>query len=198
MASEKNLKLKKDQVSEINAKLDKSNTVLLVDYQGMTVSELNGLRKSLKDNGSDLKVYKNTLAKRAMDMLNLDMADHLEGPTAISFSSDALAPVKVLAEFAKKHEALELKVGIVDGKISDVTVLNQLATIPSRDTLLTMLAAGMLGTVKDLSICLDLYSKDLEEKVEEIEESGEKQLSLGDIDKKIISLDDYLDKFKID
>ena len=59
MASEKNLKLKKDQVSEINAKLDKSNTVLLVDYQGMTVSELNGLRKSLKDNGSDLKVYKN-------------------------------------------------------------------------------------------------------------------------------------------
>ena len=88
----------------------------------------------------------------------------MEGPTAISFSSDALAPVKVLAEFAKKHEALELKVGIVDGKISDITTLNKLATIPSRDTLLTMLAAGMLGKVKDLSICLDLYAKQMENK----------------------------------
>ncbi len=164
MASAKIIEQKSNVVAEIKEKLENANSIVLFDYRGLTVAEVTELRRKLKESGSFFKVYKNTLAKRAMDMLNLDMADHLEGPTAISFSSDALAPVKVLAEFAKKHEALELKVGIVDGKISDVTVLNQLATIPSRDTLLTMLAAGMLGTVKDLSICLDLYSKDLEEK----------------------------------
>ncbi len=164
MASAKIIEQKSNVVAEIKEKLENANSIVLFDYRGLTVAEVTELRRKLKESGSSFKVYKNTLAKRAMDMLNLDMADHLEGPTAISFSSDALAQVKVLAEFAKKHEALELKVGIVDGKISDVTVLNQLATIPSRDTLLTMLAAGMLGTVKDLSICLDLYSKDLEEK----------------------------------
>lgn len=162
MASAKIIEQKANVVSEIKDKLEKANSIVLFDYRGLTVSEVTDLRRKLREIGSDFKVYKNTLAKRAMDMLNMNITEHLEGPTAISFSSDALAPVKVLAEFAKKHEALELKVGIVDGKISDITMLNQLATIPSRDTLLTMLAAGMLGTVKDLSICLDLYTKQVE------------------------------------
>lgn len=164
MASAKIIEQKSNIVSEIKDKLEKANSIVLFDYRGLTVAQVTELRRKLRESGSSFKVYKNTLTKRAMEMLNLDINDYLEGPTAISFSSDALAPVKVLAEFAKKNEALELKVGIVDGKISDITVLNQLATIPSRETLLTMLAAGMLGTVKDLSICLDLYSKDLEEK----------------------------------
>lgn len=164
MASAKIIEKKANVVSEIKDKLEKANSIVLFDYRGLTVSEVTELRRKLRETGSDFKVYKNTLAKRAMEMLDMGVTDHLEGPTAISFSSDALAPVKVLAEFAKKHEALELKVGIVDGKISDITTLNKLATIPSRDTLLTMLAAGMLGKVKDLSICLDLYAKQMENK----------------------------------
>ena len=158
MASAKIIEKKANVVSEIKDKLEKANSIVLFDYRGLTVSEVTELRRKLRETGSDFKVYKNTLAKRAMEMLDVGVTDHLEGPTAISFSSDALA------EFAKKHEALELKVGIVDGKISDITTLNKLATIPSRDTLLTMLAAGMLGKVKDLSICLDLYAKQMENK----------------------------------
>ena len=86
----------------------------------------------------------------------------VEGPSAISFSGDELAPVKVISEFAKKHTNLELKAGIVEGKVAGLEDLKRYAAIPSRDVLLTMLAAGLMGTVRDLSICLDLYSKEKE------------------------------------
>ena len=84
-------------------------------------------------------------------------------PSAISFSSDELAPVKIISDFAKKHTALELKAGIVEGKVVAADELSVYAAIPSREGLLTMLAAGLMGTVKDLSICLDLYAKQKEE-----------------------------------
>ena len=90
------------------------------------------------------------------------MADELKGPKAVAFGTDAVAPIKVLSDFAKKHPALELKVGIVEGEIADEAKLKELSTIPSREGLLTMLAGGLMGTVRDLSICLDLYSEGLE------------------------------------
>ena len=93
----------------------------------------------------------------------LELDAYLEGPTAISFSSDELAPVKVISEFAKKHDKLELKAGVVEGKVATLEDLNSYAAIPSREGLLTMLAGGMIATVKDLSICLDLYTKQAEE-----------------------------------
>ena len=95
--------------------------------------------------------------------MNIGLGDYLEGPSAISFSSDELAPVKVISEFAKNHDALELKAGIVEGKVVAANDLAAYAAIPSREGLLTMLAAGLMGTVRDLSICLDLYSKEKEE-----------------------------------
>ena len=76
--------------------------------------------------------------------------------------TDELSIVKVISDFAKEHNALELKTGIVEGKVASLEDLKRYASIPSRDTLLTMLAAGMMGTVRDLSICLDLYSKEKE------------------------------------
>ena len=95
--------------------------------------------------------------------MDIKLDEYLEGPSAISFSSDELAPVKVISDFAKNHEALELKAGIVEGKVVDASELSAYAAIPSREGLLTMLAAGLMGTVRDLSICLDLYSKQKEE-----------------------------------
>ena len=94
---------------------------------------------------------------------DIKLDEYLEGPSAISFSSDELAPVKVISEFAKKHTNLELKAGIVEGKVAEASELAKYAAIPSREGLLTMLAAGLMGTVKDLSICLDLYAKQKEE-----------------------------------
>lgn len=163
MANAKIIEQKKAVVSEIKDKFANAKSVVLFDARGLKVSEVNELRRSLRESGSDYKVYKNTLTKRAIEDTGLDLASYLEGPTAISFSTDELAPVKILSEFAKKHEALELKAGVVEGKVANVEELNSYAAIPSRDGLLTMLAGGMIGVVRDLSICLDLYSKEKEE-----------------------------------
>ena len=162
MASAKIIEQKKAIVSEIKEKFENAKSVGLFDARGLKVSEVNELRRALRESGSEYKVYKNTLTKRAVESAGIDLEQYLEGPTAISFSQDELAPVKIISDFAKKHEALELKAGIVEGKIANVDELKSYAMIPSREGLLTMLAGGMIGVVRDLSICLDLYSKDKE------------------------------------
>ena len=153
---------KQQIINEIADNVKNSQASVWVDYRGLTVEEVTDLRRKLREVGSDLKVYKNTLTKRALDTLNISLDDYLNGPNAIAFGNDPVAPIKVLANFAKDHEALELRVGIIDGEISGIDELNKLATIPSRDGLLTMLAGGMIGLVKDLSICLHLYGEQLE------------------------------------
>ena len=150
-------------VSEISSKIKESQSTVVVEYRGLSVAEVTELRRALRAANADYKVYKNTLAKRAIADSGLELDNYLEGPTAISFSSDELAPVKIISEFAKKHEALELKAGVVEGKVANIEELNSYAAIPSREGLLTMLAGGLMGTVRDLSICLDLYSKEKEE-----------------------------------
>ena len=157
------VELKQPVVAEIAEVLNGAKSAVVVDYRGLTVEQDTALRKQLREAGVSYKVYKNTLAKRAVDSLNIGLGDYLEGPSAISFSSDELAPVKVISEFAKNHNALELKAGIVEGKVVAANELAAYAAIPSREGLLTMLAAGLMGTVRDLSICLDLYSKEKEE-----------------------------------
>ena len=162
MANQKIIARKQETVNEITNKVKESSSTVLFEYHGLTVNETMELRRKLRDAGSEYKVYKNTLVKRALDSLNIDMDSELNGPKAIAFGTDAVAPIKVLSDFAKDHPALVMKVGYVDGQIADTNMLKQLASIPSRDGLLTMLASGLMGVVKDLSICLDLYSKDLE------------------------------------
>lgn len=162
MANAKIIERKAQVVEEIANKVKESSTSVLFEYQGLTVSETNELRRKLRESGSDYKVYKNTLTKRAMDSLKIDLGE-LGGPKAIAFGTDAIAPIKTLSDFAKDHPALQLKVGIVDGEIADEAKLKTLASIPSRDTLLTMFAAGLMEHVKNVSICLDLHAKNLEE-----------------------------------
>ena len=163
MANAKIIEQKAAVVSEIKEKFEKAESVVLFDYRGLSVSEVTELRRKLRENGADYKVYKNTLTKRALDELKIDMNEYLEGPSAVTFGTDELSIVKVLSDFAKEHNALELKAGIVEGKVANQEDLKRYAAIPSRDTLLTQLAAGLMGTVRDLSICLDLYSKQKEE-----------------------------------
>ena len=163
MASEKILAKKQEVIDEIKKTVEDSETVVLFTYRGLTDEESKALRRSLRDNGSDYKVYKNTLMARAFKDLKIDVEEHLQGSSALAFGSDAIAPIKVLSEFAKDHDVVTLKVGVVDGEVSDQEKLAKLATIPSREGLLTMLAAGMMGIPRDLSICLDLYAKQKEE-----------------------------------
>ena len=163
MANAKILEQKQVVIDEIKEKFANAKSVVLFDPRGLKVSEVTELRRSLRESDSDYKVYKNTLAKRALAESGLELDSYLEGPTAISFSNDELAPVKVISEFAKNHTALELKAGVVEGKVANVQELNSYAAIPSREGLLTMVAGGLIGTVRDLSICLDLYAKEKEE-----------------------------------
>ena len=162
MANAAILAQKQEVINEIKDKIDNAGGVVFFDYRGLTDAEAKELRRSLKDAGADYKIYKNTLVTRALDELKIKLEDDLFGPSALAYSNDQIAPIKVLSEFAKDHPAVELKVGIVDKEVTGKEKLAQLATIPSREGLLTMLAGGMIGIVKDLSICLDLYSKEKE------------------------------------
>ncbi|MDD2181470.1 MAG: 50S ribosomal protein L10 [Bacilli bacterium] len=162
MANQKVLEKKQEIIEEISQNLSESQSVVFFEYDGLTVVELTELRRTLRENDSEFKVYKNTLAKRALKDLKIDLSDHLVGQKAMAFGKDAVAPIKVLSDFSKKHKSLEMKVGIVEGNITNIDALTKLAKIPSREGLLTMVAAGMMGTIRNLSICLDLYSQKLE------------------------------------
>ncbi len=162
MANQNIIAKKQEVVNEIKTKASESTTFVIFENHGLTVAETNELRRKLRENDSEFKIYKNTLVTRALNDLNIDLGVQMEGPKAIAFGKDAIAPIKVLSDFAKNHEALEMKIGMVDGEVADINMLNQLATIPSREGLLTMLAGGLMGVVRDLSISLDLYSQQLE------------------------------------
>lgn len=162
MANVKILEKKQEVIDEIKSKVSASTSVVFFEYRGLTVSEMMELRRSLRASGSDVKVYKNTLVKRALDTLNIDLASELNGPKAMAFGEDMIAPIKAVNEFAKTHPALEIKVGIVEGEVTELDTLKKLAVLPGRNELLTMLAGGLMATVRDLSIGLDLYSQKLE------------------------------------
>ena len=163
MASQKILEQKQLVIDEIKERASAAKTIVLFDYRGITDSEAKELRCKLKESNSDYKVYKNTLMARAFNDLGIDLNEALNGPSAFAYGEDQIAPIKTLSEFAKDHPALVLKVGIVDGEKADQAKLAEYATIPSREGLLTMLAGGMIGIARDLSICLDLYSQQKEE-----------------------------------
>ena len=163
MANQAIIARKEEVVNEIAERVKNATSAILFDYRGLTDAEITELRCKLRESESSYKVYKNTLTKRAFDKLSINLDECLEGPSALATSDDAIAPIKVLADFAKEHPALELKGGIVDGKETTLEELKELANVPSRDGLLTMFAAGLMEHVRNVSICLDLHSKNLEE-----------------------------------
>ena len=159
MASEKILMQKQTVIDEIKERAQNAKTIVLFDYRGITDSEAKELRCKLRESNSDYKVYKNTLMARAFNDLGMDLSEGLTGPSAFAYGEDQVAPIKTLSDFAKEHPALVLKVGIVDGEKADQAKLAEYATLPSREGLLTMLAGGLIGTVRDLSIALNLLSE---------------------------------------
>ncbi len=162
MASKEILKQKEAVVKEITDKLENSKTFLLLNYQGLTVSEIAELRNSLRDVNSDIKVYKNTLMNLALKNKKIALNDYMSGPNAYLFSDSIIEPIKVVSKFAKEHPALEVRVGYIDNEIVDVNTINQYATIPSMEGLLTMFAGGLIEHVRNLSIGLNLYAEKLE------------------------------------
>ena len=161
----KAIESKKVQVEEIAEKFKAAASVVVVDYRGLTVGQATELRKQLREAGVEFKVYKNTLSRRAAEAAGLEgINEFLTGPNAIAFSNeDVVAPAKIINEFAKKNEALEIKAGIIEGSVSSVEDVKALAELPSRDGLLSMLLSVLQAPVRNFALATKAVAEQKEE-----------------------------------
>lgn len=156
---------KKQLVEEITDKFRNSQTTVVVDYRGLDVSELTELRKTLREAGVEFKVYKNTMTRRAADAAELsELNETLVGPTALAFSNDdAVAPARILKEFGKEHEALEIKGGIIEGKIATLDQINELADLPNYEGMVSMLLSVLQAPIRNFAYAAKAVAEQKEE-----------------------------------
>ena len=161
----KAIETKKVQVEEIAEKFKAAASVVVVDYRGLTVGQATELRKQLREAGVEFKVYKNTLTRRASEIAGLEgINEFLTGPNAIAFSNeDVVAPAKIINEFAKKNEALEIKAGIIEGNVSSAEDVKALAELPSREGLLSMLLSVLQAPVRNFALATKAVAEQKEE-----------------------------------
>lgn len=152
-------------VNEIAEKLQNSKSTIITDYRGLTVAEVTELRAKLREAGVEFKVLKNTMTRRAADQVNLsEVNEFLTGPSAIAFSyDDVVAPAKILNDFAKAHKALELKAGIVEGKIIGQAEVTALAELPNREGLLSMLLSVLQAPMRNLAYAVSQIADNKQE-----------------------------------
>lgn len=152
-------------VSEIAEKFKASKSTIATDYRGLTVAEVTELRKQLREAGVEYKVLKNTLSRRALAELEVTGFDeYLTGPTALAFGfDDPVTPAKVLNDFARRHKALELKGGLVEGKVVSAEGVISLATLPSREGLLSMLLSVLQAPMRNLAYSVKQIAEQREE-----------------------------------
>ena len=160
------VELKQPIVDEISGVINGAQSVVVVDYLGLTVAEDTQLRKQLREAGVTYKVYKNTMVKLAIAGTEFEsLKDELEGPTAVVISkTDATAPARLAANFAKANPALELKSGVVEGTHYDTDGIKKIATIPSRDELISK----FLGSIQSPITNFARVIKQIAEKNEEV------------------------------
>lgn len=165
MGNAKIREVKQQIVADVANKLKESQCSVIADYRGLNVAQVTELRKSLREAGIEFKVLKNTLVRRATadaELTGLD--EHLVGPTAIAFSKeDIIAPAKILTEFAKKNEALKVKAGVLEGEIVGVDQLKELATLPSREGLLSMLLSVLQAPVRNFALAVKAVAEQKDE-----------------------------------
>lgn len=141
-----NIEEKSQVVSEIKEKMQNASGIVLADYRGLTVAQVTQLRTQLRQAGVEYRVLKNTLVRRAANEIGVEGLDpYLEGPTAVAFSADPVAPAKILMDFAKanKLKSFKIKAGVLEGKVIGAEGVKALADLPSREVLLTMVVRGM-------------------------------------------------------
>ena len=147
------VELKKPIVEEISANIKDAQSVVLVDYRGLTVEQDTNLRKQLREAGVVYKVYKNTMMNFAFkDTSCEELAPYLEGPSAVAISAtDATAPARILCKFAKEADKLEVKGGMVEGLVYDAKGIEQIAKIPSREELLSKLLGSIQSPIANFA-----------------------------------------------
>ncbi|ULR38813.1 50S ribosomal protein L10 [Staphylococcus aureus] len=162
------IEAKKQLVDEIAEVLSNSVSTVIVNYRGLTVAEVTDLRSQLREAGVEYKVYKNTMVRRAAEKAGIEGLDEfLTGPTAIATSSeDAVAAAKVISGFAKDHEALEIKSGVMEGNVITAEEVKTVGSLPSRDGLVSMLLSVLQAPVRNFAYAVKAIGEQKEENAE--------------------------------
>ena len=157
MANANIIKQKESEVDALVEKIKTAKLVLLTDYRGINVEDVTSLRATLRKSNSEYKVIKNNITRRALEKCGVEgLEDKLEGPTAVILDQENyLEPAKAIYNFAKDNEFYKIKGGIIEGKVMTAEEIITLAKLPSRETLLGMLAGALLGNVTKLAVALD-------------------------------------------
>ena len=163
--SEAAIAKKETLVQAAAEKFESAASVVIVDYRGLTVEEVTNLRKQLRDAGVEMKVIKNSILSRAAKKVGLDGLDEVfTGPTAVAFSNDdVVAPAKIIDEFAKDAKALEIKGGVIEGKVTSVEQITALAKIQNREGLLSMLLSVLQAPVRNVAYAVKAVAEKNEE-----------------------------------
>jgi large subunit ribosomal protein L10 len=153
---------KAEAVRILSDKLGRATTVVAFDYPGLTVDKFTKLRGQLREAGCEVTVYKNNISRRASVIAGFEgLADTFVGAKALAISyDDVVAPAKIIYEFAKENKTVKIQAGIIEGKVASFEQISALATLPSRETLLTMLAVGLLTPIRELAIGLNMISSE--------------------------------------
>lgn len=157
MASEKIIAQKEKAVEELAAKIKEAKIVLLTDYRGISVEDVTTLRADLRKNDSEYKVIKNNITRRALDKCGYEGLDELlVGPTAVVMNNeDYLEASKTIYNFSKDNDFYKIKGGIIEGKVMSAEEIITLAKLPSKETLIGMLAGALLGNISKLAVALN-------------------------------------------
>lgn len=157
------LEAKQAVVTEIQEEVLKSESAIVVEYHGLNVDQITQLRANLHEAGVDFKVYKNTLFRRAVEGTDFEaLTEDLVGPNAVAYGGDAVAPSRVLAEFAKKNKKLKIKTGIVDGEIVNEEEIKALSSLPDHDGMISMLLSTFQAPVRNLAYALSQVAEKME------------------------------------
>lgn len=167
MPSAKILEKKQEQVKILSEKLTKSKMTVFTEYRGITVEDDMNLRKKLRETGNEYVVIKNSIVKLAAKKAGIEGLDEmLQGPTAVILGyEDYVSPAKFTYEYAKNHDFYNLKGGVMDQKMIEKNEVEKLATLPGKETLLSMLASSLLGNIRNLAVVLNEVHKNKEEVV---------------------------------
>ena len=170
MASEKVLNQKKEEVKKLAEEMKEAKLILLTDYRGINVADDTVLRKDLRNANATYRIIKNNITRRALAECGLEGLDEkLEGPTAVVISNeDYLEPSKIIYKYSKDNEFYQIKGGVIDGKVMTTEEIITLAKLPSRETLLSMLAGTLLGNISKVAVALNEVKKQKEEAGEKV------------------------------
>ncbi len=175
MASEKILNQKKEEVSKLAAEMKEAKIILLTDYRGINVTDATNLRTDLRNVNAKYTVIKNNITRRALAECGIEgLEDQLVGPTAVIMSNeDYLEPAKAIYKFSKDNDYYKIKGGVIEGKVMTAEEIITLAKLPSRETLLSMLAGALLGNISKVAVALDQVRIKKEAGAESVEAPAE-------------------------